>query len=80
MVQIATAPENTIMRRVSTVLTIFALTGTVVGIVLPRAEVPAPIAAVSHKPDFSAAGIDPMPVGSAKQVARAKRIRASRKA
>ena len=72
-------PEIAVMRRVTTVLTLFALTATVVGAVLPRAGAPASIAVVAHKPDFSATGIDPMPVGTAKQVARAKRMKAVRK-
>ncbi|MBE7181659.1 MAG: hypothetical protein INR71_10720 [Terriglobus roseus] len=47
---------------------------------LPREATPASVEVVSHKPDFSSAGVDPMPVGTAKQVARAKRVRGDRKA
>ena len=47
---------------------------------LPRSVEPAQTRVAAHKPDFSASGIDPMPVGTAKQMARIKRNRTERKA
>ena len=47
---------------------------------LVRGIEPASTQLEAYKRDFSAAGIDPMPVGTAKQMARLKRARAVRKA
>lgn len=67
------------MRRISTGLTMFALTAGMGCALLPRDSIPASVEVASHKPDFSSVAVDLMPVGTAKQMARAKRIRANRK-
>ena len=68
------------MRRASLGLTMFALTAAVGCALLPRAGVPRPTETAARNADLSSAGIDFMPVGTAKQVARAKRVRANHRA
>ena len=68
------------MRRVSTGLSMIALMALMACFYLPRSGEPAQTHVAVHKPDFSASGIDPMPVGTAKQMARIKRNRTERKA
>ena len=69
------------MHRISTALSMMAVSAVMAGLVLlPRGIDAAAATAALHKPDFSASRIDPMPVGTARQMVRAKRIRASRKA
>jgi hypothetical protein len=69
------------MHRVSTSFSLVSLTLAMAGLLLlPRGIEPAPANAALHKADFSASRIDPMPVGTARQIARSKQIRAGRKA
>ena len=63
------------MRLRSEWLTLFTMTALVaVGVALPRAD--APIAAAAKRSDMAAAGIDYMPIGTARAVGRAKAMRA----
>ena len=68
------------MHRISTGFSMVALVAALGCLSLPRGGEPAAVQVAANKPDFSAAGIDPMPVGTAKQVTRMKRARAERKA
>ncbi len=68
------------MHRISTVLSAVALMAALGCLSLPRGVETSAIQTAGHKPDFKASGIDPMPVGTAKQMARIKRAKAERKA
>ena len=68
------------MHRFSTGLSVVALMAALSCLSLPRGGDAAPAWAGAYKPDFSASGIDPMPAGTAKQMARIKRNRTERKA
>ncbi len=68
------------MRRVSTGLSIVVIAASFACFFLPSGNSTAAADAGAHKPDFYSAGVDMMPVGTAKQVAKLKRARASRKA
>ena len=67
------------MHRISTGFSMVALIAALGCLSLPRGGDVAPAQVVAYKPDFSASGIDPIPVGTAKQMARIKRARAVRK-
>ena len=60
-----------------TFVTLAASTGWAV---VPHGGPPAAEQVALHRPDFSASGVDPMPVGTAKQVVRMKRARSMPKA
>ena len=47
---------------------------------LPHGDRTAAMQVAANKPDFSASGIDPMPVATSKQVVRMKKVRAERRA
>lgn len=66
--------------RISAGLTFVTLAAAAGSAVVPRVGPPAAVQVALHRPDFSAAGVDPMPVGTARQVARMKRVRISPKA
>lgn len=68
------------MDRFSTHVSVFALASAIAVLSLPRANPAPPTAIALTRPDFSAAGIDPMPVGTAGQIKRMRRARAERKA
>jgi hypothetical protein len=68
------------MRRFSTGLSMVALAATMSCLLLPHSSDSVSTHVATYKPRFSASGIDPMPVGTAKQMARIKRNRAERKA
>lgn len=68
------------MHRTSTAISMIALMATLGCLSLPRSGELAQTRVAAHRPDFSASGIDPMPVGTAKQMARIKRNRIERKA
>ena len=67
------------MHRISTGLSVVALLAGLGCLSLPRGGEPASMQ-VAYKPDFATSSIDPMPVGTAKQLTRMKRARAERKA
>lgn len=71
------------MDRISTGISIATVGALFSGLILFQGAPPASNTSATlavHKPEFSASGIDPMPVGTAKQLARLKRTRAVRKA
>ena len=68
------------MHRTSTAISMIALMATLGCLSLPHSGRTAAIQVAANKPDFSASGVDLMPVGTSKQVTRMKRARAERKA
>lgn len=68
------------MHRISTGVSMIALMATLGCLSLPHEGRTAAMQVAANKPDFSASGIDSMPVGTSKQVARMKRVRAERRA
>ena len=68
------------MHRISTGFSMVALIAALGCLSLPRGGEPAQTRVAVHKPDFSASGTDPMPVDTAKQMARIERNRTERKA
>ena len=69
------------MHRISTGFSMIALAAAMGCLSLPpQSGESHPADVATHRPDFSSAGIDPMPVGTAKQISRMKRARGERKA
>lgn len=68
------------MHRISTGLSMVALMAALGCLSLPRGGEAQAEQVAARKPDFSSVAIDPMPVGTAKQMTRNRRARAERKA
>ena len=66
------------MDRLSTHVSVFALASAIAVLSLPRTSPAPPTAIALTRPDFSGSGIDPMPVGTARQMKRMRRVRAER--
>lgn len=68
------------MNKISTAISMIALMATLGCLSLPPGGRTAAVQVAANKAEFSASGIDPMPVGTSKQVVRMKRARAERRA
>ena len=66
------------MHRISTGLSAIALMAALGCLSLPRGIQASATQIAGHKPNFADSGIDPMPVGTAREMARTKRARFER--